>query len=167
MLFRSEPKSILERHPDILEMRFNGRKIPKVDDGFAKNDLTDDALKRFYHNARVDEFLKFVSSNGKRMIKFEFGKMLDGYAIDTDDKDENQIIRTFSYAEITKKSFINNMNISIRYINYFITYFDDDDELMAAYLEFMMQLHYNKLNMSVESFINTIYALIADRKSVV
>ena len=156
-----EPKSILERHPDILEMRFNGRKIPKVDDGFAKNDLTDDALKRFYHNARVDEFLKFVSSNGKRMIKFEFGKMLDGYAIDTDDKDENQIIRTFSYAEITKKSFINNMNISIRYINYFITYFDDDDELMAAYLEFMMQLHYNKLNMSVESFINTIYALIA------
>ena len=86
-----EPKSILERHPDILEMRFNGRKIPKVDDGFAKNDLTDDALKRFYHNARVDEFLKFVSSNGKRMIKFEFGKMLDGYAIDTDDKDENQM----------------------------------------------------------------------------
>ncbi|WP_300944371.1 hypothetical protein [uncultured Duncaniella sp.] len=154
--------SILERHPDILELRFNGRRVPKVDDGFnKKNALSDDALKRFYHDARVDEFLRFVTSNGKKMIKFEFGKMLDGYAIDTDNNGENQIIRMFSYAEISKRSFINNMNIALRYTNYFITYFDDDDELMAAYLEFMMQLHYNKLNMPVESFIDTLYALIA------
>lgn len=159
---QEQHKSILERHPDILEQRFHGRRIPKVDDGFnKKNALSDDALKRFYHDARVDEFLKFVTSNGKKMIKFEFGNMLHGYTIDSDDNGENQITRKFSYAEISKRSFINNMNTAIRYTNYFITYFDDDDELMAAYLEFMMQLHYNRISMPVESFIDTLYALIA------
>lgn len=154
--------SIIAKRPDILEMRYHGRKIPLADDGFKKNDdynRSEDALQAFYKRTKTEEFLKILS--GGKIVKFEFGHMLDGYRVNTDDNDENPVIKRFSKAEITKKSFINNINLSVRYINYFITYFDDDDELMAAYFQFMMQLHFVKVKMPVETFIDQIYGLIA------
>lgn len=148
---------------DILERRFKERKIPKVDQGFKtsnkKEDLSYDRLQQFYRECRVDEYVKPV--NGGKYVRFEFGQMLDGYRLYTDDKGENEIIRKLSYAEITKKSFINNLNLTIRYINYFITYFDDDDELMQAYFKFMLQLHLDKVEMPLESFIDAIYSILA------
>lgn len=148
---------------DILARRFKERKIPKVDEGFKtsnkKEDLSYERLQQFYRDTRVDEFVKPV--NGGKYIRFEFGQMLDGYRLFTDEKGENEIIRKLSYAEITKKSFINNMNLTIRYINYFITYFDDDDELMQAYFKFMLQLHLDKVEMPLESFIDAIYSILA------
>lgn len=148
---------------DILAKRFKERKIPKVDEGFKtsnkKEDLSYERLQQFYRDTRVDEYVKPV--NGGKYIHFEFGKMLDGYRLFTDDKDENEIIRKLSYAEITKKSFINNINLTLRYINYFITYFDDDDELMHAYFNFMLQLHLDKVDIPLESFIDSIYSILA------
>ena len=148
---------------DILERRFKERKIPKVDEGFKtsnkKEDLSYERLQQFYRDCRVDEYIKPV--NGGKYVRFEFGQMLDGYRLYTDDSGENEIIRKLSYAEITKKSFINNLNLTIRYINYFITYFDDDDELMQAYFKLMLQLHLDKVEMPLESFVDAIYSIIA------
>lgn len=85
-------------------------------------------------------------SNTNR-IKFEFSDMmLSQYRIGVDDRGENDIIRKLTYAEMTKKSFINNINNTLRYTNYFIEYFDDDDEIMAAYFYMMFQIMLSVLN---------------------
>lgn len=157
----SAPK---KKKASILERRFQERDIPKVDDGVRDGDLSYDALQKFYHNARVGEFLK--PSGGGKYIKFEFGPMLNGYRTNTDDNDENDIIRKLTYAELSKKSFINNINLSLRYINYFIEYFDDDDELLNAYFNMMFQIHYTKLDMSVENFVDSLFAFMATESMV-
>ena len=114
----------------LLDDRFLARDIPLADAGYKKNDtdLSAEALKRFYEENHVSEFLK---AEGK-FIHFEFGKLLEPYRVNVDEKGENPLIKRISYAEISKQSFINNINLSIRYINYFIEYFDDDNELMTA-----------------------------------
>ena len=145
---------------DILNERFLARNIPKADEGFRKNDLSPEALAQFYIDANVSEFLK---AEGK-FIHFEFGKWLDKYAINTDENGENPLIRRISYAEISKQSFINNINLSIRYINYFIEYFDDDDELLNAYFQIMFLLHYKNVKMSVDDFVNHILVWFATDK---
>ena len=149
---------------DIIARRLKERTIPHVDDGFKKNDLSPEALQRFYERARVGEYIKSV--NGGKYVKFNFGDMLNGYRLYTDDNGENAIIRKLSYAEISKKSFINNMNLTIRYINYFIEYFDDDDELMQAYFKFMIQLHLQSIDLPVKDFIETIYSTLASKTMV-
>lgn len=158
-----EDKEVKSRK-SILEERFKNRKIPKVDDGIKNNDLSTDALQRFYREARVSEFVK--PEGGNKYIRFEFGKMLDGYRVNTDDRGENDTIRKLTYAELTKKSFINNINLTVRYINYFIEYFDDDDELMSAYFQLMLQIHFTKLHMTVENFVDAVFASIATESMV-
>lgn len=150
--------------PDIIAQRLKDRTIPHVDDGFKKNDLSPEALQRFYERCRVGEYIKSV--NGGKYVKFNFGDMLNGYRLYTDDNGENAIIRKLSYAEISKKSFINNMNLTIRYINYFIEYFDDDDELMQAYFKFMVQMHLMSVELPVKDFIETVYSTLASKSMV-
>lgn len=144
------------RMQSILDKRFRSRNIPKADEGFRKNDLSEEALKRFYIDNNVGEFLK---AEGK-FIHFEFGEWLDEYDVNSEDG-ENQLIKRISYAEISKQSFINNINLSLRYINYFIEYFDDDDELLTAYFQIMFMLHYKNLKMTVEDFINHVLVWFA------
>lgn len=146
-----------ERMEKILAVRFKDRDIPKADEGFRRNDLSEDALQRFYIEANVGEFLK---AEGK-FIHFEFGKLLDPYRVNTDENDENPLIKKISYAEISKQSFVNNINLSIRYINYFIEYFDDDDELLNAYLTIMFLLHHKNTKITVDEFVNHIISLFA------
>ena len=102
----------------LLDDRFLARDIPLADAGYKKNDtdLSAEALKRFYEENHVSEFLK---AEGK-FIHFEFGQLLEPYRVNVDEKGENPLIKRISYAEISKQSFINNINLSIRYINYFI-----------------------------------------------
>ena len=145
---------------DILDKRFLERNIPKADEGFRKNDLSDEALKQFYIDANVGEFLK---AEGK-FIHFEFGEWLEKYEVNVGDNEENPLIKRISYAEISKQSFINNINLSLRYINYFIEYFDDDDELLNAYFEIMFMLHYDNIKMTVDDFINHILVSFATEK---
>lgn len=152
-----------EKKDDILSTRYQSRKIPKVDDGVKTKDMTYADLQKFYQVARVSEF---VRPEGNKFVKFDFGRMLDGYRVNTDEFGENAIIKKLTYAELKKKSFINNIFLTIRYINYFIEYFDDDDELMNAYLQLMFQIHYTKVHMSVESFTDAIFATIATESMV-
>ena len=151
-----------DNNVDILERRLKNRDIPMVDDGIRYDDKSYEGLMRWYSIAHVEEYVK---SQGK-YIKFEFGSMLDGYRTSMDEDGENEIIRKISYAEISKKSFINNINVAIRYINYFIEYFDDDDELMHAYYTMMFQLHFKNAKMSVEDFIDAVFATIATESMV-
>lgn len=146
-----------EKIRSLLDKRFMERNIPKADEGFRGNDLSNEALHRFYQEAHVSEFLK---AEGK-FIHFEFGKMLNPYRVNVDENNENPLIRRISYAEISKQSFINNINLSIRYINYFIEYFDDDDELMNAYFNIMFMLHYKDCKLTVEDFINQVIVWFA------
>lgn len=146
-----------ERMKSILDERFRKRNIPKADEGFRRNDLSDEALKQFYIDANVGEFLK---AEGK-FIHFEFGEWLEDYAVNVGEDGENQLIKRISYAEISKQSFINNINLSLRYINYFIEYFDDDDELLNAYFQIMFMLHYKNLKMTVDDFVNHVLVWFA------
>ena len=143
----------------LLDERFLARDIPLADEGYKRNnsDLSTEALKRFYEEAHVSEFLK---AEGK-FIHFEFGKLLEPYRVNVDDKGENPLIRRISYAEISKQSFINNINLSIRYINYFIEYFDDDNELMTAYFQIMFILHYKNSKITVEDFVDYVIAFFS------
>lgn len=147
------------KHRSILEERYHARKIPKVDDGIRFNDFSYDGLKQYYANNHISEFVK-PEGQGK-YIKFEFTSMLDGYRANLDENGENPVIRKLCYAELTKTSFINNINLTARYINYFIEYFDDDDELMHAYFQLMFQISSRNNQMDVSSFIENILAQIA------
>lgn len=153
----SKERELKESLKSILDERFTKRNIPKADEGYSKNDLSDEALKQFYIDANVGEFLK---AEGK-FIHFEFGEWLDPYKINSVGDEENPLIKRISYAEISKQSFINNINLSLRYINYFIEYFDDDDELLTAYFQIMFMLHYKNLKMTVDDFINHILVWFA------
>ena len=152
-------KKYKEKVSKLLDERFMAREIPLADSTYRKNDndLSMESLRRFYEEAHVSEFLK---AEGK-FIHFEFGELLDKYRTQTDDNGENPLIRRISYAEISKQSFINNINLSIRYINYFIEYFDDDDELMLAYFEVMFLLHFKAAKISVDEFVDYVIAYFA------
>lgn len=162
----TDKKGDEETYEDILYRRFKERRIPHVDDGMrfvnGHPDTSYEQLQHFYQTAHVGEFVK---AEGK-FIKFEFGKMLDGYRVQTDDDNENEITRKLSRASISKQSFLNSINLSMRYINYFIEYFDDDDELMNAYYQMMFQLHLSNAIIDVEDFIDAVFATIATESMV-
>lgn len=151
----------------ILYSRFDGRPIPKVDEGIKDPDknVTMEQLKDYYSRCHVGEYVKLDSqTRGKgntvtsNRIKFEFGPMLGDFQSNLDEKGENEVIRMLSYAEMSKKSFINKINNTLRYINYFIEYFDDDDELMNNYFELMFQIMNKKINLDPETFMESLYA---------
>ncbi len=130
-----------EQKKRLLQERFEERIIPKVDEGVRQNEnMTNESLMRFYRENHVSEFLK--PYNDGKIVKFEFGELLKPYGgVGLDENGENEIIKKLSYAEIPKKAFVNAINLSVRYINYFIEYFDDDDELLFAYFNIMFRLH--------------------------
>lgn len=153
----------------ILYSRFDGRPIPKADDGIKDPDknISLDQLRDYYARCHVGEYVRLDSqTRGKgdtvtsNRLKFEFESMmnLDSLKVNTDDKDENDLIRRLSYAEMNKKSFINKINNTLRYVNYFIEYFDDDDELMYIYFELMYQIMDRNINLDPESFMEHLYA---------
>lgn len=115
-------------------------KIPKVDEGIKGTDYEN--LQSFYSRCRVNEYVHVAKGGG--VLKFEFENMLDNFLEDGQTVDENPYARAVSYAEISKKSFRNNVNVLVRYINYFIEYFDDDMELMTAYFYAMHAIMMSK-----------------------
>lgn len=151
----------------ILYSRFDGRRIPKADDGIKNPDenISTDALKDYYKRCHIAEYVHLDTiERGKNRvttnrIKFEFGDMMSGYdRINLDDNGENEVIRKLTYAEMNKKSFINRINNTLRYINYFIEYFDDDDELMSIYFQLMFQIMNRNIELDPETFIENVYA---------
>lgn len=125
--------------------------IPKVDDGIkGQKGAAYEETQSFYARYQIPEYVH--SAKGGKFLKFEFGELLDNYR-DGDDDSENPVIKKLSYVEVNKKSFLNNINGVARYINYFIKYFDEDDELMMTYYYMMFSIMNVDIELPPEDFI--------------
>lgn len=165
-------KSDLEHRPHyqgILTQRLEDRVIPMVDDGIKEKDLKNpppEAVEAWYAYAHVGQYVhmeQVVNMDGStymtKRVQFEFSRMLDGYSEQMDERGVNPSIERLSFATISKVSFVNNIANPLRYTNYFIEYFDDDDELMRAYFQLMYQIMHKKIDLDPVSFIESIHAL--------
>lgn len=152
----------------ILVRRLEDRNIPRVDDGIRDKDIKNppaSVLEQWYKDAHVGQYVhmeQMSDGNGHtfttKRIQFEFGRMLKGYDSNLDDRGLNPVVERLSFATMSKMSFINNIGNPLRYINYFIEYFDDDDELMRAYFHVMFQIMLDDLDLDPQAFIETVYA---------
>ncbi len=95
-------------------------KIPKVDAIRDLNDKSFEVLHKYMLDNNIPYYLKVVN---KKYIQFSFGEVLN----------KKDLPASLTDISINKKAFLNNITIVIRYINYFIKYFDEDHELMMAY----------------------------------
>lgn len=154
--------------PEIIEERLAARTIPKIDDGIKDKDLKNpppDVLEKWYQEAHVGEYVHMERAyrhDGRsyttKRIQFEFSRMLQGYDSNLNEQNVNPVIASLSFATIKKISFLNNIGNPLRYINYFIEYFDDDDELMRAYFYVMFQIMSTEVDLDPQSFIEAVYA---------
>lgn len=128
--------------------------IPRVDDGIkGQKGFAYEETQRFYIQNHIPEYVHSVK--GGKYIKFEFSDLLGAYH-DADDYGNNVVINRLSYVEVGKKSFLNNINGVTRYINYFIHYFDDDDELRMAYFYMMFAIMNTDVELPPEDFIENL-----------
>lgn len=151
----------------ILERRLKDRVIPLIDAGIKDKDAKNpppDVCDAWYATAHVGKYVHMeqVIKDGSRYttkrVQFEFSRMLQGYQDNLNDQGVNPAIERLSFATLNKISFINNIANPLRYINYFIEYFDDDDELMRAYFEVMFEIMLDELDLDPMAFIETVYA---------
>lgn len=151
----------------ILVRRLEDRKIPLIDAGIKDKDIKNppaDVTEAWYQSAHVGKYVHMeqVTKDGHsyttKRVQFEFGRMLKGYGNNLDDRGVNPVIERLSFATMNKVSFINNIANPLRYINYFIEYFDDDDELMRAYFHVMFQIMLDEIDLDPTAFIETVYA---------
>ena len=164
-----DPKEINKVFNSVLYSRYDGRRIPKADEGIRDPDknISDEGLADYYKRCHIAEYVHMEKVNrGKgtvsaNRVKFEFAYMLSGYMKSEMELGENEAVRRLSYAEVSKKAFINKLNNSLRYINYFIEYWDDDDELMSAYFHMMVQIMSTEINLDPETFVEGLYAYFA------
>lgn len=132
--------------------------IPKVDDGVKGADYEN--LQNFYARCQVHEYVRNIK--GGKILKFEYGDLLSAFTSgDEDDDKVNSYVQAVSFAEITKKSFSNNINVLVRYINYFIEYFDDDMELMTSYYYLMHTIMISDYELPPDNFIDLIRSTFA------
>lgn len=168
-----EPKQIpISREENInesiLERRLRDRVIPLIDAGIKDKDARNpspEVANAWYEEAHVGKYVhmeQVVRENGQsyttKRVQFEFSRMLQGYQDNLNDNGVNPAIERLSFATLNKISFINNIANPLRYINYFIEYFDDDDELMRAYFEVMFSIMYEDIDLDPMAFIETVYA---------
>lgn len=154
----------------ILLQRLRERVIPKVDDFIKDRDLKNppmDVIENWYRSTHVGQYLhmeRVTDSEGvtytTKRIQFEFSRMFDRYRENLDDRGVNPSIAKLSFASLKKISFINNIQNPLRYINYFIEYFDDDDELMWAYLNLMHQIMQKDVDFDPVTFIENAHSLL-------
>lgn len=130
--------------------------IPKVDNGVRENkEFTIAKLEAYYEKNHIHKYV-YSSDNG-RCIAFEFTKLLpSNYDAGSSDEDatngRDAVLNAISYGNVAKKSFMNNMNVIMRYINYFIEYFDDTDELLSKYLYMMFLIRYSDIEIDPMTF---------------
>lgn len=161
------PKKEEDKVYCILERRLQDRVIPKVDAGIKDRDIKNppaDVTEAWYQNAHVGKYVHMerVTRDGHsyttKRVQFEFSRMLKGYDENMDDRGVNPVIERLSFATMNKVSFINNITNPLRYINYFIEYFDDDDELMRAYFHCMFQIMFDEIDLDPQAFIEVVHA---------
>ena len=146
------------------------RQVPKVDEHIKDRYLKappPEVLEDWYHDTHVGRYvhMETVTRDGRtfntKRVQFEFSRMFRGYSDNLNEAGVNPVIERLSYASISKISFLNNLEATpLRYINYFIEYFDPDDELMHAYFNIMFQimLEDKDVELDPKSFIEAIYA---------
>ena len=164
---RAEQPRKEETPTKILERRLAERRIPRVDDGIKDKDIKNpppDVTENWYKEAHVGKYvhMEVVNRDGHtfttKRVQFEFSKMFEDYDDNLDDRGVNPAIERLSFAVISKTSFLNNVTNPLRYINYFIEYFDDDDELMRAYFQVMYQIMLDDYDLDPLAFIELVYA---------
>lgn len=161
-----EKKEVIR--PGILTQRLEDRIIPKVDDGIKDKDLKNpppDVVARWYRDMHIAEYVHMERVTNRegitfttKRVQFEFSRMLQGYRDNMDERGVNPVIERMSFATINKISFSNNIANPLRYINYFIEYFDDDDELMRAYFHLMFQIMLDEMELDPIAFIENVHA---------
>lgn len=146
------------------------RPIPRVDEHIKERYLKappPDVIENWYHETKVGRYvhMETVTRDGHtfstKRVQFEFSRMFQGYNVNLNEAGVNPVIERLSYASISKISFLNNLEAApLRYINYFIEYFDPDDELMLAYFNLMFQIMLDDKDVELDprSFIEAIYA---------
>ena len=165
---REEIDSPFVLSASVLEERLRTRKIPLVDDGIREKDIRNpppDVVEEWYREAHVGKYVhmeQVIRDDGvtytTKRVQFEFSRMLQGYGDDLDERGVNPVIERLSFATMNKISFINNIANPLRYINYFIEYFDDDDELMREYFYIMFQIMNDEIDLDPAAFIEMVYA---------
>jgi len=152
----------------VLEKRLKDRTIPLIDAGIKEKDIKNPSVEvanAWYEDAHVGKYVhmeQIVKEGGyvytTKRVQFEFSQVFEGYRNNLNDAGVNPAIERLSYATLKKLSFINNITNPLRYINYFIEYFDDDDELMRAYFEVMFAIMLESLELDPIAFVETVFA---------
>lgn len=138
-------------------------KYGKVDKIFRPSEKTWEDYQRAYEHSGITQYLKV--SRGAKVVRFNFAPIFeDKIMYGTDDKGENSIIRRISYAEITKKSYMNALNNILAYINYFICTEDQEDmELLMAYAFLMFTISNTEYDLSPEDFVLTLRSTLGTK----
>lgn len=74
---------------------------------------------------------------------------------------ENNIVEDLLRIQITKNSFIKKLTTSIKYMNYFVKYYDTDGELESAYLMLLFSIQNMDIEFDREQFYYTLVNLFS------
>lgn len=138
-------------------------KYGRVDKIFRPTDKTWEDYQRDYENSGITQYLKVA--RGAKVVKFNFAPIFENKIMyGADENGENSIIKRISYAEITKKSYMNALNNILAYINYFITTEDNEDmELLTSYAFLMFTISNTEYDLSPEDFTLTLRATLGTK----
>lgn len=96
---------------------------------------------------RKDTYGKYIKNISKQAVAIQFSKIFK-----TDDKLDNFIIKP-------KQAYYNNHDLIFPYVNYFIEFYDTDNELLTAYYKIKFMID-RKNNYSKELFFDELYEYI-------
>ena len=138
-------------------------KSMKVDKIFRPSDKTWEEYQKAYETSGIIQYLKVA--RGAKVVKFNFAPIFeDKIMYGADEHGENSIIKRISYAEITKKSYMNALNNILAYINYFITTEDQEDmELLTDYAFLMFTISNNEYDLNPEEFVLTLRSTLGTK----
>jgi len=154
--FNSE---IIER----IKARCESGEIPYVDDGIKNtHPIEFDELEEYYKRLKIHKYVDIVrfSQHGvpTNQVQFDFENLMFKHKKAKLDVSNEQTINKINHAEINKKSFMNNITSVLRYVNYFIEYYDDDDELLYDYFNMMFMIMERDIELTPEMFVESLYA---------
>lgn len=129
------------------------KKWPKVDKIFKPTDKTWEQYQRAYETYGIPQYLRVA--RGAKVVKFDFTPIFeDKVTFGQDSNSDSDIIKRISYAEITKKSYMNALNNILCYINYFIVTEDSEDmELLMQYAYLMFSISNMQFTLEPEDFV--------------
>lgn len=160
-------KSRLVIFDDDFERRYRNRELPLIDSNIREADIkrpSKEALDHWYAANHIGRYVHMeeVTRDGvtfkTKRVQFEFSRMLNGYSDNIDEHGVSPAIAKISFADVSKVSFLNNIETPLRYINAFINDYDPDDELMSIYFTLMFSIMYKEVELDPLTFINNVYA---------